>query len=749
MPQLSLNMTDQILESDNPSGLPLEDVEGLAVYQSGGRTFLYTASSNNSGIGRFEVDATGELTFLDTKAIIGDDETLRVLTTLTIGSRTFLYGANNGGVVMEIAADGSLTQVQALPNQPQFGGSEGLGIVKAYGANFLAAGNNSSDAINLIAINADGTLGATTGQITDTDAGGRLGLPLAFASVTIGTKTFLYSGDFFGDLVVGAEVTPTGDLILPTLYDAMSLLGAGFDELRGLDAIVVNGQNLLVVHSSDGLTVLRVKSDGTLGFLSFTPNDSIFPTANTYSGRIEITTLADGRVIGLVQGDENFSVLIEFSSFGAINVITDVPVPALRDNRGLVSFKIDGHTFFAGVGASGNGIGVVRVLEGADLRVTAVSGDSFIAPGGDVYIDVTYANIGDTATGGNFFVQHYYSTDRVLDGGDFALSPQQVLTMDAREVREVGGSLGVLFGLPIGRGYIITVVDSDGTVDEAREGNNVFVRAFEVSYFTDGDDSVVLPVSGTHNTFAGNDTVSGTALADRIYGDAGNDRIAGNGGADFLFGQTGNDTLSGGGGNDYLAGSDGVDRLSGGSSNDTLYGGNGTDTLTGDGGNDVLSGGDGRDRVSGGSGNDRVFGTEGADTLLGGSGNDVLYGGTGFDQIYGGTGLDRMYGGADLGPDVFVFATVGESTPGSLRDLIYDFQVGRDHVDLRQIDANADAVGNQRFAFNGSSPADYAVWALQFRGDIILRADVDGDARADFELRLVGVANVGAGDFFL
>ncbi|MFN9176192.1 MAG: calcium-binding protein [Synechocystis sp.] len=76
---------------------------------------------------------------------------------------------------------------------------------------------------------------------------------------------------------------------------------------------------------------------------------------------------------------------------------------------------------------------------------------------------------------------------------------------------------------------------------------------------------------------AGNDTVTGNALANVISGGAGNDT---------LNGDAGNDSLNGGIGNDALTGGLGVDILTGDAGDDILVGGAGVDILTGGAGND-------------------------------------------------------------------------------------------------------------------------------------------------------------------
>ena len=67
---------------------------------------------------------------------------------------------------------------------------------------------------------------------------------------------------------------------------------------------------------------------------------------------------------------------------------------------------------------------------------------------------------------------------------------------------------------------------------------------------------------------AGNDTLHGAGLDDRLLGGAGND---------VLHGYRGNDDLQGGSGDDWLGGDLGNDTLIAGGGNDTLIGGGGND----------------------------------------------------------------------------------------------------------------------------------------------------------------------------
>ena len=65
-----------------------------------------------------------------------------------------------------------------------------------------------------------------------------------------------------------------------------------------------------------------------------------------------------------------------------------------------------------------------------------------------------------------------------------------------------------------------------------------------------------------------NDTLLGSDVANRLWGDSGNDVLKGFAGNDRLYGENGNDNLSGGSGNDQITGGTGTDTLIGGSGAD-------------------------------------------------------------------------------------------------------------------------------------------------------------------------------------
>lgn len=175
-------------------------------------------------------------------------------------------------------------------------------------------------------------------------------------------------------------------------------------------------------------------------------------------------------------------------------------------------------------------------------------------------------------------------------------------------------------------------------------------------------------------TGGGNDSLTGSNVANSITSGAGNDTV--NSGA-------GNDSIDAGAGNDELNGSSGDDLLDGGAGNDTLvlagsvnFTVNLTKTVvqtTGE-GTDILlnienvTTGSGADRVTGNSAANILFGKGGVDQLLGGAGNDTISGGGGNDAINGGKGNDALSGGS--GTDSFIFQS------GFGNDKIIDFSAG-------------------------------------------------------------------------
>lgn len=292
-----------------------------------------------------------------------------------------------------------------------------------------------------------------------------------------------------------------------------------------------------------------------------------------------------------------------------------------------------------------------------------------------------------------------------------------------------------------------------------------------------------LALTGAQNTYWGNDTFSsiedlmGTRFGDTFYGNgetnylygyAGNDRFWGRGGVDELFGDSGDDYLHGGDGNDYIDGGTGTDTINGGPGRDWVRyfmewnavvvdlaktgaqdTRNGLDTLIsienaiGSDYADRLLGNDQANELKGHEGNDRLYGRAGNDNLEGEEGSDFLHGGSGRDVLSGGVGADR-----------FVFTQLADFGFGATSDRIADFEDGADKINLRLIDLDASVDGRQAFVWSDedffSGKKGELIYLIgSSSGPTHIYADLDGDRRADIEIRLAGAHVLDEADFLL
>ena len=304
-----------------------------------------------------------------------------------------------------------------------------------------------------------------------------------------------------------------------------------------------------------------------------------------------------------------------------------------------------------------------------------------------------------------------------------------------------------------------------------------------------GNDTYIISHSGMTVTEAlndGTDTVSTTltsytleenvenltytgAIAFTGNGNLLDNVIVGGSGVDKLFGNDGNDTLNGG--------SAGADVLTGGLGNDTYIVSHTGITVTEayNQGTDAVSttlasyalGSNLENLIYTGTGAFNGTGNLLDNIVTGGTGNDTLNGGDGSDTLIGGTGRDNLTGGA--GSDTFVFKSAAEAgngtgTSSTNADLITDFQVGIDKIDLSLIDANTQVGLDQAFVWdntletgNTRPAAGHLGYHYEGSGATAITV-IDGnintarfgiDTTVDFQIKLAGTIVLHASDFIL
>lgn len=246
----------------------------------------------------------------------------------------------------------------------------------------------------------------------------------------------------------------------------------------------------------------------------------------------------------------------------------------------------------------------------------------------------------------------------------------------------------------------------------------------------------ITPVQVGPRGGGGNDTITGSALADALYGEGGNDRLYGLDGNDRLEGSFGDNLLDGGNGNDTLISGGAHDRLLGGAGNDLLshspvvpYGA-ATDTI-------FMDGGDGDDTLT-------VSATIATGTLIGGAGNDTInVDGFATNTIDAGDGNDTVrmsnrlsYVTLGAGADTLILLSY-QTTPLSQLAVVADFQSGVDRLQFNYAD--------YLFGFSGGNPfAQGYLWLSQDGADVVLRRDPNGGGDTYYDMVRFQNTTVGA-----
>ena len=216
-------------------------------------------------------------------------------------------------------------------------------------------------------------------------------------------------------------------------------------------------------------------------------------------------------------------------------------------------------------------------------------------------------------------------------------------------------------------------------------------------------------------------TMTGTALADALFGLGGNDVINGQAGNDILYGGVGRDTLIGAGGSDTLHGGQGIDRLDGGLQSDIYIVNTATDLVI-----EAIGGGT-QDRVESsvsfilsdgvevewltttapkGTGLINLIGNDFAQTIVGNAGSNRLAdgGGAGADTLQGlagndvyciGNGLTTIVELAGQGTDrVITWVSFSLSADDDIEALTASTPTGFAAIDLTGNLRNQTLVGN-------------------------------------------------------
>jgi Ca2+-binding RTX toxin-like protein len=488
---------------------------------------------------------------------------------------------------------------------------------------------------------------------------------------------------------------------------------------------------------------------------------------------LAVTELADGRIVVAWQDSSHDST--DTSQYGVHSAILD-------PRGGVINGTANGETLIGS--APGNSLVDTIYGHGGDDFLHACDGDDSLL--GGVGNDTMDGGFGNDTMDGDAGDDIYYvdSPDDVVienpgRGTDTVISSADYYALAAGsevEILKTLGATGNLMGnefsqLLVG-GYQLFGFGGNDTLEGAGV-TQMYGGTGDDVYYVDEPLDVVIEVVGE-----GKDTVmAGVSytlsamqeVENLILTGTGNLTATGNALNNKLTGNNGANTLKGGAGNDVLDGVGGVDRLEGGSGNDTYVLRDETDTVVDSSGAD--------DRITStisrslesysgienltltGAGNVNGRGNAAANDLVGNSGKNQLKGLDGNDLLRGAGGADQLWGGK--GRDTFDFNSIAEiGRLAGNRDIVRDFKHLVDKIDLKSIDANASAGGNDAYKFVAAEGSQFSGVAGQLTWDqvnkagtsndvTLVRGDVNGDKIADFTLELTGLVTLTKGDFIL
>jgi Ca2+-binding RTX toxin-like protein len=496
------------------------------------------------------------------------------------------------------------------------------------------------------------------------------------------------------------------DPIVGAYSNALSLKAYGIDPL----ILDLNGDGVQLTSYQDTVVLFDVDHDGG------SKEQTGWVAANTITGGTPPAINTDGIVVQDLNSNgviDNISETLSEYYNGTVGTGGDVgSKPFANGFMALKSLDSNSDNVFNSADAAWNNLRV-WVDDNADgLSFKDVNGNGTYQPGTDQSELKTFAELGITSINLSSTKQSglVNGGNEILATGNFVIGGQ---TRDAQAANFLANPDGHTFltqqnGANTGA-KIVTEGEAGGTssyVSHSATGESMDATALGVSNMYGGAGNDVLTGnamanwlaggvgSDTFNAGAGDDIllIDASDLQANIHAGTGDDiaQVVGDQGVTLNLSEAEIEVATGGRGNDILIG--------GGLSSVFVSGGDGDDVIIGGAANDALSGEAGSDFIDGGAGNDLIRGHRGQDALLGGSGDDMIDGGVEDDSLSGGTGNDLLTGsqgddildggdGTDFAQFTGSFADYRITKLDATTYRVADTKVGRDGADtLRNIE---------------------------------------------------------------
>ena len=229
-------------DGDAPSGtdFALDGVQAVTAFEAHGQTFVAAAGNLADGIGLFELNAAGQLSFsdsmFDSDADASGLQAPVSMTHATIGNRTFLFTASDGldGISsVEVKDDGSLKHQSNYFDANFTGESMDMTVVQMSGLTFLLATDRSFGTVTAFHVDAAGRI-QRIAQLTDTaDAGSAHLGAFGVAGFAEDQRLFAMVSAQTEDAISLFEVGALNDSIIGSSGDDILIGFGGDDDLDG------------------------------------------------------------------------------------------------------------------------------------------------------------------------------------------------------------------------------------------------------------------------------------------------------------------------------------------------------------------------------------------------------------------------------------------------------------------------------------------------------------------------------------
>ena len=642
----NLQLVSSVTDSANTY---LDNISSLASIQIGANTFLLAASISESGVSVLQVGDNGTLA---TVSSFGTDESLPLekpaqVMAVNYNGHDFVVLASFGTsslTILEIDATGELTFIDQINDtlNTRFGGAAAMDIIKIEDQVLIAIAGNDGG-ISLFQLLPNGRLILTDTLVDETYMALGSVKQLRFAVIDGDLELFALANGEAGLTRLQIDIGDTG--ITAESRDGTNhndiLLARGNDTINGAggDDIIIDGtgQNTLTGGNGADLFIFQADDNSADTILDFdiqqdTIDLSAYQELSSLND-LRIQTTSTGAIIW-VNGDKITLVSHDKTTINATALHDAIQLQPSHTimPKDIIPSEPEPIT---GTSSSDNLTG-----SAADDTINGLDGNDWITPGsGSDIID---------GGAGSDMVSFYDHSQAVIV--DFTLGTVRS-GADTNQISNVENITGSIFGDWIrgddndnrlrGLGDYDWFIGSGGNdTYEGGTGRDMVSYVYaDARVVVDLGAGAGLQGQAAGDTYDSIERITGSIYSDLFYGSDGADDFRGLGGYDWFVGSGGGkDRYYGGSGKDtvsYAASDAGVTasivlgRGSAGDADRDLY--FEIENLTGTNFNDELTGDNGRNILRGMYGEDRLFGLGGNDRMTGGGSDDYLDGGDGWD----------------------------------------------------------------------------------------------------------------------